>query len=253
MCLGQNVGAHHERGTRHVNPFAGALFHPAIGGKVVPKVEQRRAPPGFFPSRAIGDTRFGRGGQGHSAITDGGGINPLAVHENALTVRCLAKAIAIGLGQLFHAIVANEIGQRAAHRGRDALVGPIGERIAQHRDGDAAVIGVGGNKRVKRFETNRDWNLWIGQLDLCKWIGRGKRTLCKARQAVIGRHTAARTLVFGYIYRPFERPGDGWAASRFGVQSKKRLASSAPIAPWDKSLGRAVHQFPVAQISASTQ
>jgi hypothetical protein len=71
--------------------------------------------PAFFPSRAIGNTRFGRGGQSHSAIADGGGINPFAVHENALTVRCLAKAIAIGLGQLFHAIVANEIGQRATH------------------------------------------------------------------------------------------------------------------------------------------
>ena len=241
---------HRQRGVRR-RPHAGVpRFQPAVRAEVLPEVAQR--PRGRFvqPGGAPGQLTGGVGGQGDGSGLLGRGIHPRGGEQHAAQRRSaltLPILVAIAGRCAEGAVVADDIGDGAAHRGAQRSCRGVGQYEAQDGGRDAARRDVARDQRVETLHHGSDRQVRVGKLHLAERVGGRETARAKARQPVVG--LAAALLagdVVGLVDRPLQGARAALPAGLLGVHGKEGIRRR-------KALGGTVHHLPVAQVAPSAE
>ena len=160
-----------------------ALFEFSVVTEIVPEITQR-VPPGLIqPGSTVTDAGLCGGSQSHRSPLLGLWIHTFGVHEDALDIPSLAEHVPVvsWAGCIFRAVAADEVLQRATDRCGHRFIGAVCQNIPQDRHGQAAGLGVAGDKWVKGLDPHSERHVRIGKHHLSQRVGGSERTLSEAR------------------------------------------------------------------------
>lgn len=221
LGAGRQAVADHEGAGGHAGALGG-LGEPAVGGEVVPEVQQRVAPGAARPGQPLAGDGPADGGERQCApalgvLGDLGGVP--GEHGGAVE---FDAAEDVARGQSAGAAAAGDVLEVAADVDRQLLVAGGADPYPVDEGGDAAGLGVAGDERVEDPYRRFHRQLRAGQPHLAEGVGGGELALAEARQAGQRGRAAGVARVLAGEQRRFEDAGERPGGAR-RAQAEERV------------------------------
>ncbi|MGC4105810.1 MAG: hypothetical protein QM753_05545 [Thermomicrobiales bacterium] len=236
-----------DGGNRVVSLAALAVVQHAIGGEVVPEVEDGIPPTHIRPGRpARNPLPLRQECERHRAPLLGIRIDAFRAEGNACDALGVAEIVAVAVGLAPVTVVADDVLQRTGDGDGERLVRLVGDNVPEQREGDTAAVGVGGNERIECLQPDSERDIGVAERDLPEGVRGLEGGVQEAGQSGVRGDFAQVALVGLGEEIPFETAGDNPGALALGADGEEGVLGGV-------ALGRPVHHLPVVEVAASAE